>query len=49
MDEYVKPPHYLNECPTLCKKLQLGRFITIIFTNEKGKRLIRIAKDVETT
>jgi hypothetical protein len=47
MDAGIKPPHELDERPTLRDKLHQGGFITVISTNESGK-WIGIAKDAET-
>ena len=47
MDAAVKPPHELDERPTLRDKLHQGGFITVISTNEEHK-WIGIAKDTDT-
>jgi hypothetical protein len=37
MDDCIKPPHKMDERPTLREKLHAGGFITIISSNEKDK------------
>jgi hypothetical protein len=47
MDSGVRPPHRLDERPTLRDKLHQGGFLTIVSTNE-NKKWIGVAKDAET-